>query len=810
MFYKQYFNFYFSTRDTIFEQGEITPLSSKKSSSEKNSQKLEDKNKPMAIMFNSDDSDSSGDDNSDFSSSDDEVLCKWEKKIAESPYLKPTTPTTPVLAQRGKSTPSPSPSMFARIFAPSSAKAKQMLQEPKSQPVSFITNFKFNSDSDSESSSSEENMEEIQTLPSIKPLHIMKEQKSPSSPFELLNSSKITPDKLQNQNNSKKTPSPLNIPKNTTSITPPTNIKPNISKSPSPASSSSSLRTNVTNATPSPSINNKIVSKQEAKAQEKNLSIMFSDSDSNSDAEMEFNSEDNENNIEPSINNFNDHYDDNSLDENEEMQFIIEESIKQNQIINNNATTTNHANDDLFITSPQIQKINSPQKSNTIEIETNDELMISRSLIISPPSSPIMEQEEINISKKSKPATQNLISPVQIENSTTILIDSPPSSPLFNNNNSNLSIEEFNKSQLAKINYTSNSNSSPRSSKQKVTPIAQTSIIDLLKGTKKSPSSNSTSEGSIKPGKPLEKLTEQLEKEAATLSQKAKQQTFQINSVTSTMITDTQKLLTLFGIPYVISPSEAEAQCAELLQLGLVDAIATEDSDVLLFGGDNIIKNLFTQNKDVEEFLFENIKNELGLSRDMLIDYAQLVGSDYTDGIKGIGPIFALEILGEFSSVENFAKWFRENNDISSKNHNKFQKKVLRLKKKGKLILPDSFPDKRVYNAYVNPNVSHSKEEFSWSTPDFDALRDFMCHKVNWSLDKTNELILPIIKVMEDISTYPVINQEKIKLNPKLKSTRAINAFANLKIEKSSNNNENNKKRKKDLKTPPKKRPKFS
>ena len=47
---------------------------------------------------------------------------------------------------------------------------------------------------------------------------------------------------------------------------------------------------------------------------------------------------------------------------------------------------------------------------------------------------------------------------------------------------------------------------------------------------------------------------------------------------------EVQDLLTMFGIPYMIAPSEAEAQCAFLDEAGLVDGVVTNDSDVFLFG----------------------------------------------------------------------------------------------------------------------------------------------------------------------------------------------------------------------------------
>lgn len=61
----------------------------------------------------------------------------------------------------------------------------------------------------------------------------------------------------------------------------------------------------------------------------------------------------------------------------------------------------------------------------------------------------------------------------------------------------------------------------------------------------------------------------------------------------------------MFGLPYIIAPMEAEAQCAYLELAKLVDGVVTDDSDVLLFGARSVYKNIFDDRKYVETYLME-------------------------------------------------------------------------------------------------------------------------------------------------------------------------------------------------------------
>lgn len=104
-----------------------------------------------------------------------------------------------------------------------------------------------------------------------------------------------------------------------------------------------------------------------------------------------------------------------------------------------------------------------------------------------------------------------------------------------------------------------------------------------------------------------------------------------------------KQLLTLCGIPYLVAPFEAEAQCAFLEEKNLVDGVVTEDSDCLLFGCHNVLRNLFGPRPQL--FTSNQIKEDMGLVREDLIKMAMFMGCDYTKGVSGIAAVNAVEVV---------------------------------------------------------------------------------------------------------------------------------------------------------------------
>lgn len=223
------------------------------------------------------------------------------------------------------------------------------------------------------------------------------------------------------------------------------------------------------------------------------------------------------------------------------------------------------------------------------------------------------------------------------------------------------------------------------------------------------------------------------------------------DEVTETMINDVQELLKRFGIPFITAPMEAEAQCAELYSMGMVDGIITDDSDCFLFGGSRIYKNMFNQKQYVECYIAEDIEHKCGLNRDKLIELALLLGSDYTEGIKGVGPVLAMEILAEFGSLKKFKQWFDQHTKTTKrpdKDTSKLQKTLLARIRNGKLFLPNSFPDAQVESAYKHAEVDRDDSMFKWGIPRLDHIRSFLMYNVGWSQERVDEVMVPLIQSM--------------------------------------------------------------
>jgi len=133
----------------------------------------------------------------------------------------------------------------------------------------------------------------------------------------------------------------------------------------------------------------------------------------------------------------------------------------------------------------------------------------------------------------------------------------------------------------------------------------------------------------------------------------------QTTRLTGDMISEAKELLRALGVPVVQALADGEAQAAILARSGSVWAVASQDYDALLYGSPKLVRNLtISQRKRVAGTrstvqikpevidLNETLKHH-ELSREELINAAILIGTDFNEGIKGIGPKTSLKIIKE-------------------------------------------------------------------------------------------------------------------------------------------------------------------
>jgi len=138
--------------------------------------------------------------------------------------------------------------------------------------------------------------------------------------------------------------------------------------------------------------------------------------------------------------------------------------------------------------------------------------------------------------------------------------------------------------------------------------------------------------------------------------------------LTHAMVEESKELLRFMGIPVVEAPSEGEAQASQMVIDGTADAAASQDMDCLLFGAPLLLRNLSVggrrkmpgRNDYVEiepEFIeLQSALDALGVTRQQLVWMGILIGTDFDEGVKGIGPKKAHKIVRECKTLREAAE----------------------------------------------------------------------------------------------------------------------------------------------------------
>lgn len=118
-------------------------------------------------------------------------------------------------------------------------------------------------------------------------------------------------------------------------------------------------------------------------------------------------------------------------------------------------------------------------------------------------------------------------------------------------------------------------------------------------------------------------------------------------------------ILTTLGqrnIPFIVAPYEADAQLAYLSRANIIDAVLTEDSDLLAFGAKCVLFKTDFKSLTVDELKLDDIPKNCakfkGWSHCRFVAACILAGCDYLPNLPGVGLATAISMLYKHDSIQ--------------------------------------------------------------------------------------------------------------------------------------------------------------
>lgn len=232
-------------------------------------------------------------------------------------------------------------------------------------------------------------------------------------------------------------------------------------------------------------------------------------------------------------------------------------------------------------------------------------------------------------------------------------------------------------------------------------------------------------------------------------------------------INDAKKMMELFGFLSIQAPEEADSQCAALNVSNFVDAVVTEDMDVLAFGTNKMLRKFSNKNKVVEIDL-KNILTGMKLNKEQFIDICIILGTDYCKPIKGLNINSIYEIYTKCGNMYDFI------NELS-----KINVELVLTGKEPKYKIPKNFitrwriaKEYYISSAFVidpveltNNKMKNSKSPQYWSKPNKEKLIKFLCADNDFDVHRVTQIIDYSIKRYTEYITNGHLSPDWTEIN---------------------------------------------
>ena len=187
-------------------------------------------------------------------------------------------------------------------------------------------------------------------------------------------------------------------------------------------------------------------------------------------------------------------------------------------------------------------------------------------------------------------------------------------------------------------------------------------LIDLCKRRRSPPSHKRLLSKSSKSSKSSSK-----DIDIEWLTNKLEQLSNQLYKITPEDFVLVKTLFSILNVPFYTAPHEAEKFCAKLCIDGMVDAVLSEDTDIIAYGAPVFLSKIDTGAATCVSIKNSVILEALELDKNQFLDFCIMLGTDYNDNIPKIGNKTAYKHMLKYGGIDELSK--ESKIDISILNH---------------------------------------------------------------------------------------------------------------------------------------------
>lgn len=171
----------------------------------------------------------------------------------------------------------------------------------------------------------------------------------------------------------------------------------------------------------------------------------------------------------------------------------------------------------------------------------------------------------------------------------------------------------------------------------------------------------------------------------------------------------TKDLFDILKVPYFDAPLEAETMCSDLCKRGLVDAVLSEDTDVLAYASPVFLSKINTSDGTCVRINYTDMLQELDIVSDEFLDLCIMCGTDYNKNIFRVGPDKAYKYIKKYSTIEEIK--INTSLDTSILNHTRGRELFRQYEQMDVKIPYCASPDFQKLEEFISKNNIHCNIE---------------------------------------------------------------------------------------------------